>query len=85
MGRTVAEQLVEMLKAAGIRRIYGVTGDSLNFFNDALRRDGSIDLIHVRHEESAAYAANFHTVPKNRVNTIASCHSKPHKPKIPEN
>jgi pyruvate dehydrogenase (quinone) len=52
MGRTVAEQLVEMLKAAGIRRIYGVTGDSLNFFNDALRRDGSIDWIHVRHEEA---------------------------------
>jgi len=57
MGRTVAEQLVEMLKAAGIRRIYGVTGDSLNFFNDALRRDGSIDWIHVRHEEVGAYAA----------------------------
>ena len=46
-----------MLKAAGIRRIYGVTGDSLNFFNDALRRDGSIDWIHVRHEEVGAYAA----------------------------
>lgn len=57
MGRTVAEQLVGMLKAAGIRRIYGVTGDSLNFFNDALRRDGSIDWIHVRHEEVGAYAA----------------------------
>jgi len=57
MGRTVAEQLVEMLKAAGIRRIYGVTGDSLNFFNDALRRDSSIDWIHVRHEEVGAYAA----------------------------
>ncbi|PXW91279.1 pyruvate dehydrogenase (quinone) [Nitrosomonas sp. Nm84] len=57
MGLTVAEQLVEMLKSAGIRRIYGVTGDSLNFFNDALRRDGSIDWIHVRHEEAGAYAA----------------------------
>lgn len=57
MSRTVAEQLVEMLKAAGIRRIYGVTGDSLNFFNDALRRDGSIDWIQVRHEEVGAYAA----------------------------
>ena len=57
MSRTAAEQLVEMLKTAGIRRIYGVTGDSLNFFNDALRRDGSIDWIHVRHEEVGAYAA----------------------------
>jgi pyruvate dehydrogenase (quinone) len=57
MVSTVAEQLVEMLKNAGIRRIYGVTGDSLNFLNDALRRDGSIDWIHVRHEEVGAYAA----------------------------
>ncbi len=57
MSHTTAEQMVEMLKAAGIQRIYGVTGDSLNFFNDALRRDGSIDWIHVRHEEAGAYAA----------------------------
>ena len=57
MAHTVAECLVEMLKIAGIRRIYGVTGDSLNFFNDALRRDGTIDWIHVRHEEVGAYAA----------------------------
>lgn len=57
MGHIVAEQLVEMLKAADIHRVYGVTGDSLNFFNDALRRDGSIDWIHVRHEEVGAYAA----------------------------
>ena len=50
MTSTVAEQLVQMLKAAGIRRIYGVTGDSLNFLNDALRRDGSIEWIHARHD-----------------------------------
>lgn len=43
MGITTAEQMVEILKAAGIKRIYGVTGDSLNFFNDAWRRDGTID------------------------------------------
>jgi len=57
MKKNTAEQLVEILKTAGIRRIYGVTGDSLNFFNDALRRDGTIDWIHVRHEEVGAYAA----------------------------
>lgn len=57
MTNTVAKQLVEMLKAAGIHRIYGVTGDSLNFLNDALRRDGNIEWIHVRHEEVGAYAA----------------------------
>jgi pyruvate dehydrogenase (quinone) len=55
--RSTAEQTVAMLKAAGIRRIYGVTGDSLNFLNDAIRRDGEIDWIHVRHEEVGAYAA----------------------------
>lgn len=57
MALTTAEQLVTLLKAAGIRRIYGVTGDSLNFLNDALRRDGSIEWIHVRHEEAGAFAA----------------------------
>lgn len=57
MTRTVADQIVEMLKAAGIRRVYGVTGDSLNFFNDAIRRDGGLDWIQVRHEEVGAYAA----------------------------
>jgi len=57
MGQIVAEQLVEILKSAGVRRVYGVTGDSLNYFNDAIRRDGSIDWIHVRHEEVGAYAA----------------------------
>ncbi|PJE05985.1 thiamine pyrophosphate-dependent enzyme [Legionella sp.] len=57
MALTTAEQMVELLKSAGIRRIYGVTGDSLNFLNDALRRDGSIEWIHVRHEEAGAFAA----------------------------
>lgn len=53
----VAEQLVEMLVAAGIKRIYAVTGDSLNEVNDAVRRSGKIDWIHVRHEETGAFAA----------------------------
>lgn len=57
MALTTAEQMVQILKDAGIRRIYGVTGDSLNFFNDAIRRDGTIQWIHVRHEEVGAFAA----------------------------
>lgn len=57
MGLTTAEQMVELLKSAGIRRIYGVTGDSLNFLNDAIRRDGTIQWVHVRHEEAGAFAA----------------------------
>ncbi|UFU06473.1 pyruvate dehydrogenase [Ruania halotolerans] len=58
----VAEQLVSQLQAAGVRRIYGIVGDSLNPVVDAVRRtggsaEGGIDWIHVRHEESAAFAA----------------------------
>ncbi|MDB5009144.1 MAG: pyruvate oxidase [Mucilaginibacter sp.] len=58
MAKSVADQLVEMLVNAGIKRIYAVTGDSLNKVNDAVRREGSIQWIHVRHEEAGAYAAS---------------------------
>jgi pyruvate dehydrogenase (quinone) len=54
---TVAEKIVATLKASGVRRVYGIPGDSLNGFTDALRRDGDIDWIHTRHEEAAAFAA----------------------------
>jgi pyruvate dehydrogenase (quinone) len=54
---TVAETIVAHLKASGVRRVYGLPGDSLNGFTDALRRDGSIQWLHVRHEEAAAFAA----------------------------
>ncbi len=57
MSRTVADQMVETLSTAGVRRIYGIVGDSLNGFTDALRRHGGIDWLHVRHEEVAAFAA----------------------------
>ena len=55
---TIAVQMVETLKAAGVRRIYGIVGDSLNGFTDALRRDGGIEWVHLRHEEAAAFAAS---------------------------
>jgi pyruvate dehydrogenase (quinone) len=57
MAKTVADQMVETLSAAGVKRIYGIVGDSLNGFTDALRRYGKIDWLHVRHEEVAAFAA----------------------------
>ncbi|OYO24689.1 pyruvate oxidase [Enemella dayhoffiae] len=62
MTETVADQVVAQLRAAGVRRIYGIVGDSLNPVVDAVRRTGGsakggIDWIHVRHEESAAFAA----------------------------
>jgi pyruvate dehydrogenase (quinone) len=58
MAKNVAEQLVEMLITAGVKRIYAVTGDSLNEINDAVRRsDNQIQWVHMRHEEAGAYAA----------------------------
>jgi pyruvate dehydrogenase (quinone) len=57
MTKTVAEQFVEMLAAAGVKRIYGIVGDSLNGLTDAIRKQGKIEWLHVRHEEVAAFAA----------------------------
>jgi pyruvate dehydrogenase (quinone) len=57
MTRTVADQMVETLAVAGVERIYGIVGDSLNGFTDALRRHGGIQWLHARHEEVAAFAA----------------------------
>jgi pyruvate dehydrogenase (quinone) len=57
MATTVADQMVETLAAAGVARVYGIVGDSLNGFTDGLRRYGKIAWLHVRHEEVAAFAA----------------------------
>jgi pyruvate dehydrogenase (quinone) len=56
MSRTVAEVMVETLRQAGARRCYGVPGDTLNYFTDAIRRS-DIRCVHVRHEEAGALAA----------------------------
>ena len=55
--KRVADQFVETLAAAGVKRIYGIVGDSLNGLTDAIRRQGKIEWVHVRHEEVAAFAA----------------------------
>ncbi len=57
MSKTAADYMAESLSSVGVRRIFGVVGDSLNGFSDALRRLGTIDWIGVRHEEGAAFAA----------------------------
>src|ERR1700752_3653117 len=57
MSKTVSEYLVEALEKTGVKRVYGVVGDSLNGVTDALRRRKSVDWIHMRHEEAAAFAA----------------------------
>ena len=58
MEKTVSDQLVDMLAAAGVRRIYGMAGDALHPFMEALQRDSRIRWVHVRHEETAAFAAS---------------------------
>ena len=55
--QTTADYLAEVLQHVGVKRVYGVVGDSLNGFTDALRRMKAIEWIHMRHEESAAFAA----------------------------
>ncbi|MFD6418091.1 pyruvate dehydrogenase [Streptomyces sp. NPDC060194] len=55
--QNVAEQFVDILKRAGVERLYGVVGDSLNPVVDAIRRTRGIDWVQVRHEETAAFAA----------------------------
>src|SRR5271156_918505 len=55
--KTVSDLLVETLAAAGVERIYGVSGDSLNGITDSIRRQKQMQWIHMRHEEAAAFAA----------------------------
>ena len=57
MAQTIADLMAETLRAAGVKRIYGVAGDSLNGFTDSLRRMKEIDWVHMRHEEAGAFAA----------------------------
>ena len=53
----VADLLIDALIQAGVKRVYGVSGDSLNGITDSIRRRENIRWIHVRHEETAAFAA----------------------------
>lgn len=55
--KTVSDLLVQTLAAAGIDKVYGVSGDSLNGITDSIRRQNQIEWIHMRHEEAAAFAA----------------------------
>lgn len=54
---TAADFMVNTLKQAGVQRVYGVVGDSLNGFTDSMRRLGGLDWVHMRNEESGAFAA----------------------------
>ncbi|CAO3381953.1 ubiquinone-dependent pyruvate dehydrogenase [Azospirillum argentinense] len=74
MPMTVADLLAASLADAGVERIWGVTGDSLNGLNDSLRRLGRIAWMHVRHEETAAFAAGAEAAVTGRLAVCAgSC------------
>lgn len=67
---TMADLLTKTLADAGVERIWGVTGDSLNGLSDSLRRLGRIAWMHVRHEETAAFAAGAEAALTGR---LAAC------------
>lgn len=57
MAKTVADEIVHVHAQVGVRRIGGVTGDSLIELNDSLRWSGKVDWMHIRHKQTAAVAA----------------------------
>lgn len=71
MVKNVADGLWEMLVSAGVRRCYGIVGDALNPVIDALRRNGEIEFVHVRHEEYGVFAAVAESVLTGR--PVAVC------------
>jgi pyruvate dehydrogenase (quinone) len=68
--KKVADLLVDVLAEAGVQRIYGVSGDSLNGITDSIRATGKLDWIHLRHEEAAAFAAGAEA---HLTGTLAVC------------
>src|SRR4051794_12499655 len=71
---TVADEIVASLAAAGVERVYGIVGDSLNPITDAIRRSGQLQWVHVRHEETAAFAAGAEAQLTGRLTVCAgSC------------
>ena len=74
MAETIADLLNRTLVEAGVERIWGVTGDSLNAFNDSLRKSGKIRWMHVRNEEAGAFAAGAEAAATDRLAVCAgSC------------
>src|SRR5438105_9332167 len=57
MAKNIAQLMVDTLVQAGVERVYGLPGDSLNGFTDSIRKQNKLQWIHVRHEETAAFAA----------------------------
>jgi len=57
MAKNIAQLMVDTLVHAGVERVYGLPGDSLNGFTDSIRKQKKLRWIHVRHESTAAFAA----------------------------
>lgn len=73
MGKIAAEVIVETLESAGVKHIYGVVGDTLNYITDAISRS-SIEWVHTRHEEVGAFAAGAESyVSKTLAGCAGSC------------
>jgi pyruvate dehydrogenase (quinone) len=70
MTKKVADLLVDVLAEAGVRRIYGVVGDSLNGITDSIREKNNLEWVHVRHEETGAFAAGAEA---HLTGTLAVC------------
>jgi pyruvate dehydrogenase (quinone) len=70
MAQNVADLLVDVLAKAGVRRIYGVVGDSLNGITDSIRAKNSLEWVHVRHEEAGSFAAGAEA---HLTGTLAVC------------
>ena len=66
----VSEVFIETLAEAGVKRVYGVTGDSLNGITDAIRRNKTIEWMHMRHEEAAAFAAGAESHLRGRLRSV---------------
>jgi len=71
VGLLVADALVETAIRAGVERVYSVIGDSLNPIGDAIRRNGTLRWVHVRHEEVGAFAAGAEAQLTGRVTMCA--------------
>ena len=74
MSYTVADLILETVRGSGVQRIWGIPGDSLNGFTDALRRAKDMAWMHVRHEEAAAFAAGAEAAVTGELAVVAgSC------------
>jgi len=74
MAQKIANLLIDTLASAGITRMWGLPGDSLNAVTDALRQDGRIEWLHMRHEEGAAFAAGAEAAVTGELAVVAgSC------------